>query len=93
MSEEDIDKAGELRSEAMSKASEGDLEGAVATFTEAIQLNPGSALLYAKRASLYIKLSRPNAAIRDTTEVRDLFVCLRLLLCRKYHNCTLSFPF
>ena len=81
MSEEEVDKAGELRSEAMSKASDGDLAGAVAIFTEAILLNPGSALLYAKRASLYIKLSRPNAAIKDTTEVSGMFVCLHILLC------------
>eukprot|EP00800_Vazella_pourtalesii_P019116 TRINITY_DN63_c0_g1_i1.p1 TRINITY_DN63_c0_g1~~TRINITY_DN63_c0_g1_i1.p1 ORF type:complete len:405 (-),score=118.64 TRINITY_DN63_c0_g1_i1:343-1557(-) len=72
VSEEDIDRAGELRSEAMAKSSDGDIEGAVATFTEAIQLNPSSALLYAKRASLYVKLSRPNAAIKDTTEAIKL---------------------
>ena len=60
----------------MAKSSDGDIEGAVATFTEAIQLNPSSALLYAKRASLYVKLSRPNAAIKDTTEVCGMFICL-----------------
>ncbi|KAI6650268.1 Hsc70-interacting protein [Oopsacas minuta] len=69
VSEEDMEKATELRSDAMSRASDGDIEGAVAIFTEAIKLNPSSALLYSKRASLYIKLSRPNAAIKDTTEV------------------------
>ena len=69
MGEEDLEKATELRSDAMSKASDGDINGAVDMFTQAIKLNPSSALLYAKRASLYIKLARPNAAIKDTTEV------------------------
>ena len=69
MGEEDIEKAAELRSDAMSQSSDGDTEGAVATFSQAIKLNPGSALLYAKRASLYLQLLRPNAAIKDTTEV------------------------
>ena len=66
----------------MSKASDGDIPGAVEMFTQAIKLNPASALLYAKRASLYIKLDRPNAAIKDANEVHNihsphmLFTCL-----------------
>uniref|UniRef100_A0A3B4B0B1 Hsp70-interacting protein N-terminal domain-containing protein n=1 Tax=Periophthalmus magnuspinnatus TaxID=409849 RepID=A0A3B4B0B1_9GOBI len=43
----------------------GDLQKALNLFTEAIQLNPCLAILYAKRASVYIKMEKPNAAIRD----------------------------
>ncbi|CAD7673129.1 unnamed protein product [Nyctereutes procyonoides] len=35
-------------------------------FTDAIKLNPRLAILYAKRASVFIKLQKPNAAIRDS---------------------------
>uniref|UniRef100_A0A7N5JPI0 Hsc70-interacting protein n=1 Tax=Ailuropoda melanoleuca TaxID=9646 RepID=A0A7N5JPI0_AILME len=33
--------------------------------TEAIKLNPHLAILYAKRASVFVKMQKPNAAIRD----------------------------
>lgn len=39
--EEDMETAGEKRSEAMMAMSEGDLQKAVDLFTEAIKLNPG----------------------------------------------------
>ncbi|KAL8233191.1 hypothetical protein R6Q57_002969 [Mikania cordata] len=38
---------------------------AIDQLTEAITLNPSSAILYATRASVYVKLRKPNAAIRD----------------------------
>ncbi|XXG81865.1 hypothetical protein AAC387_Pa09g2412 [Persea americana] len=43
----------------------GNLEVAVEHLTEAIMLNPGSAILYATRASVFAKMNKPNAAIRD----------------------------
>ncbi|VDP88692.1 unnamed protein product [Echinostoma caproni] len=52
ITEEMIDQADGKRTEAQAKLSEGDIEGAIALFTEAIKLNPTSALLYAKRARL-----------------------------------------
>ena len=45
-----MDLANDKRGEAMRLMSDGDLEGAVAALTEAIQLNPCMAVLYAKRA-------------------------------------------
>ena len=45
-----MDQANTKRDEAMTKMSEGDLEGAITLFTEAIKLNPTLASLYAKRA-------------------------------------------
>ncbi|KAE8723590.1 Tetraticopeptide domain-containing thioredoxin isoform 2 [Hibiscus syriacus] len=41
------------------------LDEAIDYLTEAIMLNPTSAILYATRASIFVKLSQPNAAIRD----------------------------
>nr|KJB39239.1 hypothetical protein B456_007G003400 [Gossypium raimondii] len=45
--------------------SSGKLDEAINYLTEAIMLNPTSAILYATRASVFVKLSQPNAAIRD----------------------------
>ncbi|KAB0347916.1 hypothetical protein FD754_012773 [Muntiacus muntjak] len=42
-----------------------ELQKAIDLFTDAIKLNPRLAILYAKRASVFIKLQKPNAAIRD----------------------------
>ncbi|KAF1862246.1 hypothetical protein Lal_00026770 [Lupinus albus] len=41
------------------------LDQALDHLTEAILLNPLSAILYATRASVFLKLKKPNAAIRD----------------------------
>uniref|UniRef100_A0A8C4WW24 ST13 Hsp70 interacting protein n=1 Tax=Eptatretus burgeri TaxID=7764 RepID=A0A8C4WW24_EPTBU len=65
VTEEMIDQASEKKIEALSAFSEGELEKSLALITEAVKLNPQSAILYAKRASICIKLQKPNAAIRD----------------------------
>ncbi|KAG9483912.1 hsc70-interacting protein [Eleutherodactylus coqui] len=65
VTEEMIDQANEKKVEAINALGDGDLENAVTLFTEAIKLNPRVAILYAKRASVYVKLQKPNAAIRD----------------------------
>ncbi|KAJ1394248.1 Thioredoxin-like superfamily [Sesbania bispinosa] len=41
------------------------VDEALDQLTEAILLNPHSAILYATRASVFMKLKKPNAAIRD----------------------------
>lgn len=43
----------------------GEFDKAVELFTAAIELNPGSAIMHAKRANALLKLKRPVAAIRD----------------------------
>uniref|UniRef100_A0A8C7BZW6 Hsp70-interacting protein N-terminal domain-containing protein n=1 Tax=Neovison vison TaxID=452646 RepID=A0A8C7BZW6_NEOVI len=45
---------------------------AIDLFTDAIKLNPRLAILYAKRASVFIKLQKPNAAIRDCDRAIEL---------------------
>jgi suppressor of tumorigenicity protein 13 len=49
MTDEEMEKFDEKRGEAMSTFSEGEWEKAVGLFTEAIQLNPNSAAMFAKR--------------------------------------------
>ncbi|KAL0607516.1 putative protein FAM10A5 [Plecturocebus cupreus] len=41
------------------------VESMAERFTDTIKLNPRLAILYAKRASVFVKLQKPNAAIRD----------------------------
>ncbi|KAL3642279.1 hypothetical protein CASFOL_013094 [Castilleja foliolosa] len=54
-----------LKSRAMDAVLKGKLDIAINHLTEAIASNPKSAILYASRASLFVKLKKPNAAIRD----------------------------
>ncbi|MFH4983321.1 hypothetical protein AB6A40_010030 [Gnathostoma spinigerum] len=65
VSEEDEEKAIEFKNAALSYFSDGDMEKAIENFTKAIELNPYSAILHAKRASALLKVNKPNAAIRD----------------------------
>uniref|UniRef100_A0A2I2Z8V3 STI1 domain-containing protein n=1 Tax=Gorilla gorilla gorilla TaxID=9595 RepID=A0A2I2Z8V3_GORGO len=50
---------------AIEALNDGELQKAIDLFTDAIKLNPRLAVLYAKRASVFVKLQKPNAAIRD----------------------------
>ncbi|KAK7330667.1 hypothetical protein VNO77_24865 [Canavalia gladiata] len=57
---------------AMEAISEDKLEEAIENLTEAILLNPTSAIMYATRASVYIKMKKPNAAIRDANAALEI---------------------
>ncbi|XP_049935783.1 FAM10 family protein At4g22670 isoform X3 [Nymphaea colorata] len=65
VTQEHCDAAQIAKARAMVAISEGRLIEAIDDLTEAILLNPGSAILYATRATVFVKLSKPNAAIRD----------------------------
>ncbi|XP_069052992.1 hsc70-interacting protein [Lepisosteus oculatus] len=65
VTEEMMEQANEKKMEAIGAIGEGDLPKALDLFTEAIKLNPRLAILYAKRASVYIRMQKPNAAVRD----------------------------
>jgi len=67
-----LEQADAKRGEAQAKLSEGAFEDAVSLFTQAIENNPQSAILYAKRAQCYIKLQKPNAAIRDCNRALEI---------------------
>ncbi|KAF6148878.1 hypothetical protein GIB67_014249 [Kingdonia uniflora] len=53
------------KSLAMEALAEGELEKVIEHLTEAILLNLTSAIMYGTRASVYIKMKKPNAAIQD----------------------------
>ncbi|KAL4827380.1 hypothetical protein H8958_022097, partial [Nasalis larvatus] len=63
--EEMMDQANDKNVAAIEALNDGELQKAIDLFTDAIKLNPRLAILYAKRASVFIKLQKPNAAIRD----------------------------
>ncbi|CAF1250955.1 unnamed protein product [Didymodactylos carnosus] len=67
-----LEQADAKRSEAQQKLGEGQLDEAIKLFTAAIENNPQSAILYAKRAQCYVKLQKPNAAIRDCTRALEI---------------------
>ncbi|CAH0554804.1 unnamed protein product [Brassicogethes aeneus] len=71
ISEEESDKADEKRREAMQILSEN-AEKAIGLFTEAIVINPTSALLFAKRGQAYLKVDKPNACIKDCSRALEL---------------------
>lgn len=62
---EDFDKAGDLKMEASDLVSNGNYEAALEKYTAAVLVAPPSALLYANRANVFLKLGRPKAAERD----------------------------
>ena len=72
ISDEDQEKYSEKRSEAMSAYSDGEFEKAVQIFTEAIQFNATSAMPFVKRGACYLKLSKPNACIRDCSRAIEI---------------------
>ncbi|XP_074280669.1 TPR repeat-containing thioredoxin TDX isoform X2 [Silene latifolia] len=65
VSDEDRDMAQTLKSKALVVLGEGQLDEALGLLTEAIILNPCSAMLYATRGTALLKLKKPNAAVQD----------------------------
>ncbi|KAK4479207.1 hypothetical protein RD792_014718 [Penstemon davidsonii] len=65
VSEENQEAAEVLKSDALNAICEDQLVEAKDHLTRAIMLNPKSALLFASRAICFVKLKKPNAAIRD----------------------------
>ncbi|XP_048538599.1 FAM10 family protein At4g22670-like [Triticum urartu] len=65
VTEESRDASQKEKGMATEAISEGKLQEAVEHLTKAILLNPTSAMMYATRASVFIKMKKPAAAIRD----------------------------
>ncbi|KAK9091488.1 hypothetical protein Sjap_024665 [Stephania japonica] len=65
ITEENQEAAQMAKAKAMDAISEGKLNESIEHLTEAILLNPSSAILYANRAGVFVKMKKPNAAIRD----------------------------
>ncbi|EDO49749.1 predicted protein, partial [Nematostella vectensis] len=72
VTEEMMGEANDLRMKAMEAMNEGNLEEAIKLFTDAIMKNPHSAPLFAKRASCFIRMKKPNAAIRDCDKAAQI---------------------
>ena len=72
ITDEMIDKANEKRNEAMDAANEGHLEDAIALYSDAIKNNPHSALMYAKRASVFLRMKKAKKAIHDCCKAIEL---------------------
>lgn len=72
VTDEMIDQASDKRNAAMDALAEGRLEDSIQLFTDGIRLNPTSALLYAKRASVFMKMKKPKKAIHDATKAIEL---------------------
>ncbi|KAG1362449.1 FAM10 family protein [Cocos nucifera] len=72
VTEESRDASQEAKGKAMEAISDGKLDEAIEHLTEAILLNPTSAIMYATRASVYIKMKKPNAAIRDANAALEI---------------------
>ncbi|VVA98042.1 unnamed protein product [Arabis nemorensis] len=65
VTDENREAAQSEKSKAMGAISEGKFDEALDHLTEAIMLNPTSAILYATRATVFLLVKKPNAAIRD----------------------------
>ncbi|KAJ7952458.1 TPR repeat-containing thioredoxin TDX [Quillaja saponaria] len=72
VTEENRDSSQLAKVKAMEAISDGKLEEAIENLTEAILLNPTSAIMYGTRASVYIKMKKPNAAIRDANAALEI---------------------
>jgi suppressor of tumorigenicity protein 13 len=72
VTDESIEKANECRDLANAAFSESDFEKAFKHYTQAIELNPGSSILHARRANVLLHLCKPLAAIRDCNKAIEL---------------------
>ncbi|OVA19536.1 Heat shock chaperonin-binding [Macleaya cordata] len=72
VTDESRDASQTAKGQAMEALSEGKLDEAIEHLTEAIMLNPTSAIMYATRATVFIKMKKPNAAIRDANAALEI---------------------
>uniref|UniRef100_A0A7S1MEB3 Hsp70-interacting protein N-terminal domain-containing protein n=2 Tax=Alexandrium catenella TaxID=2925 RepID=A0A7S1MEB3_ALECA len=67
LGDEQLDAQGSLKQAAAEALEDGKPEEAVQKLTEAIQIGNPTAIMYAKRAEVLLKLRRPRACIADAT--------------------------
>ncbi|GAB4857027.1 hypothetical protein Ancab_014939 [Ancistrocladus abbreviatus] len=72
VTDENREASQSVKVQALEAISENKLEEAIELLTGAITLNPTSAIMYATRASVYIKMKKPNAAIRDANAALEI---------------------
>jgi len=67
LTDEQLDKQAELKQAAQEAQEDGKLDEALEKLTSAVCIGCPTAMMYAKRAQLLMKLDRPEAAINDCT--------------------------
>ncbi|XP_038214487.1 putative protein FAM10A4 [Zerene cesonia] len=72
VTDEERDQSDEKRTAAMEAFSKQEYEEAIALYTEAIKLNPQSAVLFAKRGQAFLKLNKLHACIKDCSHTLEL---------------------
>ncbi|XP_060104330.1 putative protein FAM10A4 [Heteronotia binoei] len=72
LTSEMMDQANEKREEAFDALEKGNLQRALELFTEAIKLNPQCSETFVNRASVFVKLKKPTAAIRDCNKASEI---------------------
>nr|CAB3266625.1 putative protein FAM10A4 [Phallusia mammillata] len=70
--EDEQDKAMDMRRLGMEAMQNGDNEGAIKHFTAGILLDNKKTVLFVKRATAYLRMSKPNAATRDATKALNI---------------------
>jgi len=65
LSDAQLDKQGDFKQAGAEALEDGDLAKAVEKYTEAIKIGNATAMMYAKRAEMLLKLKRPCASIAD----------------------------
>merc|ERR1719247_3408851 len=65
LEEAEMDKQAKLKQEAQDAIEDGDKEKALQRLTDAMQIGNVSAMMFAKRADILLKLKRPCACIAD----------------------------
>ncbi|KAL3642278.1 hypothetical protein CASFOL_013093 [Castilleja foliolosa] len=73
VTEKDQEVAQLLKAGAMDAISHGLFDDAIDYLTKAIILNPKSAILYENRADVFVKVKKPNAAIRDADAALQIY--------------------
>lgn len=72
LNDSEADQQGELKGQAQDALDDGDLNTAVAKFTEAMMLGGVSAMMLAKRAEMLLKQKRYRAVVADATAALEL---------------------
>merc|ERR1711972_930586 len=71
-SDEQLDKQGDLKQAAAEALEDGDKQKALDKLTEAFAIGNVTAMMYAKRADILLKMKRPNACIVDCTSALEI---------------------
>jgi suppressor of tumorigenicity protein 13 len=72
LTDEQMDKMGEVKQQAVEAMEDGDLQKALGKYTEVVKMGNPTAMLYTKRAEILLKLKKPNACISDCTAAMEI---------------------